>query len=383
MFTKQLKNKNPKLIEAAYQLYESGLVLPDSFLVDVDQLMANAKAMLAEANKYDIELYFMLKQLGRNPYLAKKFIELGYPGAVVVDFKEAQVMMDHNIPIINIGNLVQIPKAMLEAVLRYKVTYVTVFSSDIVERINQISEKLNQKQKLMIRVYDEKDKVYSGQEAGISLQELPDFYNAIKDLNNIEVTAVTSFPCFLFNEASLEIEALPNLETVFKAKEILENLGAKIDNINGPSATCTSLIPKLKALGVTSGEPGHGLSGTTPAHRALDLVEKPAVIYLSEVSHHFRGQSYIYGGGHYRRSHLQNAIVKSAQEETLVDVIPPNLDSIDYHFGLKGIYPIGSGVISAFRFQIFVTRSDVVLIEGISHDKPQIVGVYNSLGQLK
>lgn len=37
----------------------------------------------------------------------------------------------------------------------------------------------------------------------------------------------------------------------------------------------------------------------------------------------------------------------------------------------------------AFRFQIFVTRSDVVIMEGIHKGKPEIVGVYDSLGRRK
>lgn len=34
----------------------------------------------------------------------------------------------------------------------------------------------------------------------------------------------------------------------------------------------------------------------------------------------------------------------------------------------------------AFRFQIFVTRSQVVLVKGISTNTPHIMGIYNSLG---
>ena len=37
----------------------------------------------------------------------------------------------------------------------------------------------------------------------------------------------------------------------------------------------------------------------------------------------------------------------------------------------------------AFRYQIFVTRSDVVLVKGIQSGKPEIIGVYDSLGSEK
>jgi predicted amino acid racemase len=37
----------------------------------------------------------------------------------------------------------------------------------------------------------------------------------------------------------------------------------------------------------------------------------------------------------------------------------------------------------AFRFQIFVTRSDVVLVKGIQEGCPGIVGIYDSQGRKK
>ena len=107
-------------------------------------------------------------------------------------------------------------------------------------------------------------------------------------------------------------------------------------------------------------------------------------MYVSEVSHNFMGNAYCYGGGHYRRSHVKHALVGSSLEDSRsLEVIPPSDESIDYHFGLSEECKVGETVVMAFRFQIFVTRSDVVLVEGISSGQPQIVGVYDSLGRKK
>ena len=59
------------------------------------------------------------------------------------------------------------------------------------------------------------------------------------------------------------------------------------------------------------------------------------------------------------------------------------MESIDYHFELEKECEIGAAAVMAFRFQIFVTRSDVVIMEGIHKGKPEIVGVYDSLGRRK
>ena len=56
--------------------------------------------------------------------------------------------------------------------------------------------------------------------------------------------------------------------------------------------------------------------------------------------------------------------------------------SIDYTLPLAGEHPVSSAVVLCFRTQIFVTRSDVVLVSGIQHGTAEIVGRYDSLGNL-
>lgn len=111
MFLNQTIRRNRELAETAFMLHQEGRILPDSYVVDVDAFLENARRLLHKAEENHIKLYFMLKQIGRNPYLAKALVELGYSGAVVVDYREGLVMMRHNIPIGNVGHLVQVPAA--------------------------------------------------------------------------------------------------------------------------------------------------------------------------------------------------------------------------------------------------------------------------------
>ena len=116
----------------------------------------------------------------------------------------------------------------------------------------------------------------------------------------------------------------------------------------------------------------------------MDLPEKQCVVYLSEVSHNFGGKAYCYGGGFYRRGHMANALVGSGPGALRpMGVTPPSLESIDYHFELDNTAQVGESVIMAFRYQIFVTRSDVVLLSGVSGGDPRVVGVWDSLGNQK
>lgn len=381
MFLSSTLRRNRELIEASFQLHQQGLILPDTYVVDLDTLKKNAKQMLAAANQQHTALYFMLKQLGRNPLIAKALVELGFEGAVVVDFKEAKVMMDHQIPIANVGHLVQAPKAMLKALVAYGCHYFTIFSVEKAREINECAKALGIRQKVLLKVVGPSDMIYSGQTAGFRLDVLPAVIEELKKLEAIEIAGVTSFPCFLYDEEKDTIAPTPNMESLLKAQEMLAEHGIEIENVNAPSATCTFTLNEMKGYPVNSGEPGHGLSGTTPLHAHKECVEIPCVTYVSEISHNFDERSYCYGGGFYRRSHVANALVgQSADHARLYHVEPPSLESIDYYFELDQPCTVSDTVVMAFRFQIFVTRSNVAVVEGIHTGEMKLLGIYNSLG---
>lgn len=381
MFLKQTQQRNPKLIETCLNLHRAGLILPDTYVIDLDTLLRNAKSILDEANKNGIKMYFMLKQLGRNPLIAHELIRLGYAGAVAVDFKEAQLYMHHKIPISNVGHLVQPPKALLQALVDYQCEYFTIYSVQKARDINDCLKGSDRKQKVMLRITSDQDKVYSGQRAGFQFSELDDVINELHKLEHIDIKGITSFPCFLYNEVTHKNEPTQNLFTILKAKGMLEKRGIVIENINAPSTTSMDTIKEMAHYAVTSGEPGHGLSGTTPLHAFNEASELPCVMYVSEVSHALKDKSECYGGGHYRRSNVENALVGSNLSDLkLTRVIPPDLESIDYHFGLDGRLGVNDTVLMAFRFQIFVTRSTVCIVKGVQCGEPEILGFFTSVG---
>lgn len=382
MFVDKTLKENPALIQTTFEFHQLGKVLPDTYIIDMDTLRDNAKKILREGTASGIDLYFMLKQVGRNPYIAKELVKLGYKGAVVVDFKEAQIMMKHHIPIANVGHLVQAPKAMLEELISYGCEYMTVFSIEKIKDIDACAKKVGKVQKLLLKVVDHGDTIYSGQTAGFYICELANVIAEIKELKNIEIQGVTSFPCFLYDETKDEIQPTHNLETLQKAKKLLADEGIHIENVNAPSTSSVATLRQMAPYDIQSGEPGHGLTGSTPLHAYKTCEEKPCVVYVSEVSHNFDQLAYCYGGGYYRRSHVKNALVgKNINEMKQCEVIPPTLESIDYYFGLHESCHVNDTVIMAFRFQMFVTRSNVCLVEGLHDNKPVIIGQYTSLGE--
>ena len=384
MFVERLQKDNPKFVEAIVSLQQQGKLLPDSYAVDMEQFRANARAIVESANEKGIRLYFMLKQVGRNPVLARELVKLGYAGAVVVDFKEAQVMMRHNIPIGNVGHLVQIPEGMVREVVAYGPEVITVYTADKVRSISRAAADLGKVQKILIRVFGDGDMIYPGQTAGIHLNDLAAFIAEIRDLPGIQIAGITSFPCFLYDAKKDDIAPTANLNTVLAAKQILIDCGITPEIINTPSTTCCRTLELMAEYGCNCGEPGHGLTATTPHHVASVQPEKACIAYVSEVSHNFGGLGYCYGGGFYRRSHVENALVgRSYGDLRPMKVVPPSVEAIDYHFGLSEGCAVGETVIMAFRFQVFVTRSDMVLVEGVSSGEPFVCGVWDSLGNQK
>lgn len=382
MFIDIVQKKNPDLIKVAIELHQKGEILPDTYVLDVDAILENGRALCKKAEENGIKLYAMTKQFGRVPYLAKKLVEIGFAGAVTVDFKETLVMMENGVKLGNVGHLVQIPSSLIDKVVRRSPEIITVYSLEKIKEIDEVAKKYGKVQDIMLRVLENDSRIYSGQSGGFYLDDVKNVAEEVLKLKNVRINGLTSFPCFLYNCDKNIIEGTKNIESIKKAEKILKELGIVVEQLNMPSATSLGNIESIKAHGGTHGEPGHALTGTTPFNSKNLEGEIPAIVYVSEISHNLDYNSYCYGGGHYRRSGMSNVLVgKNIKKMRKFSVEAPTLESIDYYFELHGNNNVGETVVGAFRTQIFVTRSSVALVEGVKSSNPKLVGVYDSLGR--
>ncbi|WP_156300101.1 alanine racemase [Streptobacillus canis] len=375
MFLDRLLKENKKFVDAVLNEYSKGNILPDTYFIDMDTLLENAKKILNEAKKHNIKLYYMLKQIGRNPYIAKRLEEIGYSGAVCVDFKEIEVMMDNGLKLGNVGHLVQIPKHFLEKVISYGCDIITVYSIEMIEEISKISKRLGKVQDVMIRVIEKDSNIYPGQEAGFSLDSIKKILPKIKELEGVKLSGLTSFPCFLYSNATKKIEVTNNLFSVLEVKKNLEKEGIEISHLNLPSVTTVENMELIAKYGGTHAEPGHALTGTAPFNKEYGQ-EIPAYLYISEISHNFGEKSYFYGGGYYPRGNMQHAYI----DNKIVNVEKFCSDNIDYYLSMQGKYKVFTPILLCFRTQIFITRSDVVILEGIKTGNIKVVGRYSAQG---
>ncbi|WP_042224031.1 YhfX family PLP-dependent enzyme [Oceanobacillus manasiensis] len=380
MFLDVTKRRNPALIKAGLSLHQNGEIPPNTYIIDVDVLKSNARKLQKVASSYGMELYFMSKQLGRLPKIADIIKQSGIIKAVAVDFDEGKVLADNNIPIGNIGHLVQPGKHQWKEVLSWRPEVVTIFSYERAVQLATAAASIGVEQDIILKVMDNDDSIYPAQEGGIPLQELEETIDRIKELSNVAIVGVTSFPNLQLASDKSKMIPTNNLSTLLRAKRILEQKGVTIKQINGPSGTSSETIPFLAGQGVTHGEPGHGLTGTTPLHAFKDLPEDPAIIYVSEVSHTYKGNYQVIAGGYYGRSNMEGCLVGHdpatlLKQQTTVQELNP--ESIDYYGMIDApsgfTIDIGDTAIFSFRTQIFVTRAHVALVEGIQLGEPKLI----------
>ena len=382
MFIESLKKTNPALLEYAFDSIKNNAILPDTYILDLDAITENGKKMLEISKPLNIKMLFMLKQIGRNPIVAKRLMDIGFDGVVAVDFKESLLMARHQIPLGNIGHLVQIPKAALYALLQHKPEVITVYSYDKILEINETASSLNMIQPLLFRVSDPDSTQYSGQEAGFHTSELKEILQKMNKLKHVSFGGLTVFPALLYNADNSAVEETSSFRAMTRARKIVDDLGYHDYMVNVPSCSCCATLPLIHSLGGNCAEPGHGLTGTTPLHCGSSQPERIGYVYVTQVSHTYDDKTYCYGGGEYRRGHLEKCIIGPDIDKAVTcSTRTPDLDSIDYHFEVDGIHHVGDIAAMCFRTQIFTTRSHVAVVEGISTGSPKLIEIDTALGE--
>ena len=381
MFLESTLKYNKKLIEAALDFHQRGIISPNTYVLDLDTVKKNTKVLSEKARKQDIELFFMTKQFGRNPLVAQAIAESGIDKAVAVDPWEAITLSQNGIKIGHVGHLVQIPIHMIPAILKLHPDYVTVFSLANARNISRAAKEMGRKQKVFLRIANKEDYIYKGQEGGFTFEQIVKDIESIEQLEGLEIAGLTSFPCILIKDGLPTVT--PNVTSMQTVKSFLMERGYKRLEMNMPSATSCGTIKLLKENGATQGEPGHALIGTTPIHATKKLAERPAMVYVTEVSHISNHHAYVFGGGFYPRSHMKAALVGTNKNHLKkVQAIEMTPDHIDYYGSLNTVEAkVGDTAIFAFRTQVFVTNAHIAILKNVSED-PELIGVFDSKGNV-
>jgi predicted amino acid racemase len=392
MFLELLKRRNPALLDAATRLHQAGEVPANCFVIDLDAVQRNAARIHDEARRLGLTVFAMTKQFGRNRDVCRAIAAGGITEAVGVDLECAMAAAAGGLGIGHVGHLVQLPRFAAPSAAALNPRFWTVFSEVKAREAAAASRELGRTQPILVRVTAPDDRFYRGHEGGIALTDVAAFADLVDGLDGAEFAGVTTFPAMLYDPAAGRVTPTPNLTTLQRAVDALRDAGRSELEVNAPGTTSVATLKALADAGATQVEPGHGLTGTTPWHAFADLVEEPAIAYVSEVSHFVGDEAFVFGGGLYADPVLGDqresvlAVTDAAAGIAGAATLPvemPAANAIDYYCVVdasEARLTAGATVIFGFRPQVFVTRGLTAGIAGVSAGTPTVLGIWGATG---
>ena len=392
MFLDVLMRRNPAFIEAAMALHQAGKIPANAYVLDLDAVERNARLFKGEADKLGLKSFAMTKQVGRHSGFCQAVMRGGIERSVAVDMACALACDRAGLKTGHLGHLVQVPRQEAAfAAAKLQPDYWTVFSAEKAQEAAAAAKSAGRTQNLLARIQTEGDTFYRGHEGGFDAEDIVSVAAELDALEGGAFAGITTFPALLFDLETRKVKPTPNLSTLARAAEALASAGRGGIEINAPGTTSSAVLGALAEAGATQCEPGNGLHGTTPLHAVEDLPEDPAVLYLSEVSHHHGGKAYCFGGGLYIDPVFPKSPVKAlvsseptSRQSDLLEVEIPDYSAIDYYAMIDATSPkpvrAGDTVVFGFRGQAFVTRALVVGISGVSAGTPAVTTIENGFG---
>ncbi|SEC14793.1 Predicted amino acid racemase [Nitratireductor aquibiodomus] len=392
MFLDVLRRRNPAFIEAAIRLHQEGRVPANAYLLDLDAVEENARHFRTAADRHGLKVFAMTKQVGRNSGFCQAVMRGGIDRSVAVDMACAVACDRAGLKTGHLGHLVQVPRREAPmAASRLAPDFWTVFSREKAQEAAHAAKLAGRTQPLLARIHTEKDTFYRGHEGGFPAEDIADVAAMIDGLDGARFAGLTTFPALLYDQEKKKVLPTHNLSTLARAAEALAKIGRTDVEVNAPGTTSSIVLDTLAEAGATQCEPGNGLHGTTPLHAIEDLPERPAVLYLSEVSHLHQQRAYCFGGGLYIdpvfpdydvQAIVSDTPTASAQAMASVEIPPPS--AIDYYGMIDTTGAVkpkaGDSVVFGFRGQAFVTRAYTVGISGVSSGDPKVVTIENPFG---
>lgn len=393
MFLSRLQEQNPEFARAAINLHQAGELPPDCYVIDLEMLASNARSICREAERLGLEVIAMTKQFGRNPIAIDTLRSSGVGSFVAVDMTCARAIDRARQPIGNIGHLVQIPRHEAPEAAAMAPHNWTIFSDEKAAEAAEAAADQHRTQRLLARTYGTGDLVIETHAGGFAAEEIEHVAARIDALDGARFAGLCSYPALIFDRELRRVVPTPNLRTLQTGVERLQAAGWSDVAVNAPGETSSATLALLAEGGATQVEPGHGFTATGAYHAFAELPERPAMLYLSEVSHLDGDTAYCFGGGlylcvgsvEYQPRALVGPDYDTATRQCVNAVLSQNHQVIDFYGRLaqteRRSVRAGDSVIFCFRAQVFYTRSTVAAVSGIQTGQPRVEGLFTVDGR--
>lgn len=389
MLLERTLRRNPGFIAAAVELHQRGAIPAGTYLIDLDAVADNAALLAAEARRHGLRTYLMTKSYGRHPLATRVALAQGLDSTVVVEAREAYLLERHGLPVGHVGHLGAIPLSEADRIAVMRPELVTVYTVEAAAATSRAAARQGRVQDLYLRVNEPGDEIFRGFVGGWTFDGCVDAAAAILELPGVRIAGLTTYPCISYAQTDLAALApTSSFRTMLRAKERLEEkLGLEGLRVNAPANNSCATFALLAAAGATDVEPGHALLGGSLLHALNDLAERPAHLYVSEISHRWGGELYVLGGGMLYVEKFGGAqaaparfLVGSTYDQAVARVTTVrDYGHVDYYAVCDDVADArpGDTAVAALHPQDFVNRAYVSAVSGIAAGAPKVEATFD------
>ena len=397
-----LARRNPGLIEAAATLHREGTIPPDCYVVDLDTIAANCRAVGAAIDDAGLLTFFEAKQFGRCPPICATVRANGFDAALAIDMEELYALERLAIPVGHVGHLGQIPVADVEYVVTHtRPQYVTVYSLEKCHHIARVAASHGLVQPVVLRVDGPRDIVARSLAGGVAESDALWVIAHIDRLDGVRFAGFTTYPAVRFDLGRQAWVTTSNFETMIGlAGRVRDELGIEVDHINAAGNICAASIGLIAGV-ATHCEPGQAFVGGLVANAFSDQAEVPAMAYVTEVSHVADGVPYVFASSWVANNTV--GIWNQLDYDALLGTIPAGdgaagrplsakpqqfAASDPTAFMYNAIRPLDGGganvgdtVVFGFRSQLYRANGALLaVLDGLADGAPRLLGLFDRNG---
>ncbi len=379
--------RNPQLLRAALELHQDGVIPTATHVIDLDAVADNAQAISSVARNHGLRALVMAKQSGHDPHMTRVALDRGMDAAVANEAIQAHRIHRFGFPLGNVGHPSNLPKHEVARVIEtMKPDFVTVWTQDAARRVSAVASQIGRIQPLYVSVANCGDEgAHREIIGGWTEDNCVEGIGGIIDLPNIEVAGLAQHISVSYESQDDAYDARPTEAfcTTLRAKELLERELDLADlKINCAGNVNAANAPMLARHGATEIEPGAALVGSSRFHAIQSMPERPAQVYVTEISHHWDGNAYARGGGFNfvwdmgGRLLPFRALVGSSFEEACEQVLtfqePPWYDVFGMFADPDQVASPGDTLLFSHLAQAVVERGYVAAVSGVSRGQPKL-----------
>jgi predicted amino acid racemase len=360
--------------------------------IQLDAVADNARVIADAARRAGLKTFAVTKQDGHEPHMTRLVLDSGFDAVTAVEALQAYRIHRYGFPLGNVGHTSQLPRAEVERILMMNPEFATVYTVEAARHISAACVSLGREQQLYVTVGRPGDGgTHPELFGGWAQDDCVEGIRPILDLPNVSVAGIAQHVTIDYASQDDPYTARPTeaFFTALRAREALER-ELRLDSLRiNCSGNCNAITAGVLAgYGATDIEPGAALVGSGRFHALMDMPERPAQVFVSEITHHWAGYAYAIGGGFgfvwdmdgtmspFRA--IVGTTLEQASAQPLEFAGPPWYDVYGLFHDPDRVARVGDTLLFAHLPQVIMERCYVAAVSGVSTGKPIVEALLDS-----